>query len=249
VTGDGSVYAWGMKSGDSRQPQHYCSMGFGEVAIMLKPTPIPSFCPGLGRTPIRCVAAGVSHTLFISVFHEVYAVGRTHSGKLGLGQTSGCDGQVLEPTKVKFQGVHIPRIIAASAAVEHSLFLCASGKVWGCGQAKFGQLPTSHACTTNQCVWTPVPLDRLHTFCTGVAAGISMSFFVGECGEVYMSGSARMTHNPFHRPTDHNIATPFRIPDLRQVEQVSVSMELCKHQWEHAIFVCQDVSLYAWGHL
>jgi len=86
-------------------------------------------------------------------------------------------------------------------------------------------------------------------FCTSVAAGISLSFFVGECGEVYFSGTAQQTPWPFGRDPRADPAVPLRVPGLRQIEQVSVSMELSQFQWEHAVFVQQDGGLFAWGHM
>jgi len=100
VTNDGSVYAWGMKSGDPCQPAYTCSMGFGEISTLVHPTPLPCFGPG--STPIRFVTVGVSHTIFVSVFGEVYTVGRNEFSKLGLGINMRAPGAGLESPESAF---------------------------------------------------------------------------------------------------------------------------------------------------
>jgi alpha-tubulin suppressor-like RCC1 family protein len=249
VAEDGAVYAWGMKTGDPHRREHICSMGLGEITTLLHPTSLPSFGSGHGQTPVRFVSAGVSHTIFTTIFGEVYTVGRGDSGKLGLGQTSGVVHQVLRPAKVHFDSRPAPAVVAAAAGARHSLFLTNTGEVWGCGLAQDGQLPTSATPDNNFCFWTPKRMDRLDSFCTAVAAGISLSFFVGECGEVYFSGIARQTSIPFGRTPHANPWDPVQIPGLSQIEHVSVSMELSFYQWEHAIFARRGGRLFAWGHV
>jgi len=252
VTSDGDVYAWGMRSGDPSRPRLSCSMGFGKVATLLHPTRIPGFGSGPGATPIRCVTSGISHSIFVSIHGEVYTVGRAEDGQLGLASSIiGAEHHVLKLTKVTFDTHPTPMVVAVAAGARHSLFLATTGEVWGCGLAKYGALPIT--CPTEErlktsSVWVPRLLDRLQCFCTGIAAGISISFFVGEGGEVLLSGSARQTPFPLGRSIHADPWTPYRIPGLRQIEQVSVSMELSSFQWEHAIFVRQDGSVYAWGH-
>eukprot|EP00927_Polykrikos_kofoidii_P030002 TRINITY_DN25884_c0_g1_i1.p1 TRINITY_DN25884_c0_g1~~TRINITY_DN25884_c0_g1_i1.p1 ORF type:complete len:585 (+),score=51.08 TRINITY_DN25884_c0_g1_i1:255-2009(+) len=249
TTSDGSVYAWGMKTGNPNRPEFSCSMGFGEVATRLHPELLPNFGPGIGCTPIRFVSAGVSHALFVSIFGEVYSVGRTEHGKLGLGRDN--QEHVLSPRKIRFGSQCSTALItAACAGWKHSLFLASNGEVWGCGLARDGALPMKrHGGHGRLDRWEPVLLDRLQCFCTGVATGTTSSYFVGDCGEVWFSGTARQTKTPFGRPLHANPALPYRIPGLRQVEQVSVSMELSFGQWEHVLFYRQDGSIHAWGHV
>jgi alpha-tubulin suppressor-like RCC1 family protein len=192
----------------------------------------------------------VSHTLFVSIYGEVYTVGRSEHGKLGLGRAIEAQGQVVRPSKVHFDTRPAPSIVAASAGAGHSLFLASNGDCWGCGLASAGSLPTTHKAEGNYpIVWTPTHLDKLDAFCTAIAAGASLSFFVGECGGVFFSGTARQTSCPFGRSRLLDPSTPYRIPGLKQIEQVTVSMEFAYFQWEHAVFVHQSGRLYAWGHL
>lgn len=247
VVDDGSVYAWGMKSGDSNRPEHECSMGHGEVETLLSPTPIPCFGPN--KTPIRCVAAGASHALFVSIYGEAYSVGRCEYGKLGLGVSVTAEEHVVSPAKIAFPMRPAPKITTAAAGARHSLFLARSGEVWGCGFARSGALPTTWTLDADMLACAPKLLDRVTCFTTAIAAGILCSFFVSDCGRVFFTGAACQTPCPFERAEMADPAQPFCIPGLRGIEQVSVSMEFAFFQWEHALFACSDGSVFGWGHL
>jgi alpha-tubulin suppressor-like RCC1 family protein len=250
VTPEGSVYAWGLKSGDPNRPDQSCSMGFGEVCTKLLPSLLTTFGPSVGQTPIRSVAAGVSHALFISHSGEVFSVGQSASGKLGLGAAASSSEHVMWPTKLSWgDDTAAPLVVQASAGASHSLFLASSGEVWGCGAGGAGALPTTEIPGNPEaCFWAPTLLDRLPRFCSSLAAGISSSFFVGEVGEVYYCGKPRQAGKPFGRPRNHDPSYPFVIPNLKGIEQVSVSMELSFFQWEHVLFVHESGALLAWGH-
>eukprot|EP00440_Ansanella_granifera_P010743 gb/GFBE01011655.1/.p1 GENE.gb/GFBE01011655.1/~~gb/GFBE01011655.1/.p1 ORF type:complete len:535 (+),score=79.08 gb/GFBE01011655.1/:1-1605(+) len=258
VTDQGQVFAWGLPTGDPDRQDLKCSLGFGEITTCLYPKLLPSFGPG--ATPIRFVATGACHTIFVSVFGEVYTVGNSDWGKLGLGAKTASQKQVLEPRKVYFDVHPKPKIVSAAAGMRHSLFLASSGEVWGCGHERHGQLANlsskvaglsdlpKPASASSSSTWAPLRLDRLPQFCTSVAAGVASSFFVTEFGSVYFCGTACGQSEPFGRPTMHNKAQPFKIPGLKRIVEVSVSMEMTRCKWEHATFQCQDGLLYAWGH-
>lgn len=242
VTSDGEVYAWGMASGDPSHRNHRCSMGFGKIATELQPSRIPCF--GRGEISVRSVACGISHTVFVTSFGRAYAVGRNDHGKLGLGNCT----KAVWPTKLNFESQLCPFIVAAAAGAKHTLLLTNSGHVWGCGAADNGALPTSASALSH--VSSPVLCDKLQCFCISLAAGISMSLFVCERGEVYMTGRSSWTETPFSRCARYRAALcePVQIRGLSQIEQVSISMELSMFQWEHALFACQDGRIFGWGH-
>jgi len=252
VASNGSVYGWGIKSGDLNRPEHSCSMGFGDINTQLHPRQIPGFGSSIGCTPIRSVATGFVHAIFVSVFGEAYTLGQSKDGRLGITEADmdaashqAYPGHIVKPAKVTFVGRPAPYIIAAAAGGHHSLFLASNGEVWGCGSARLGALPIT---THETAIMQPRPLDKLACFCTSIAAGFSCSFFVGECGRGWFAGKARQTETPFQRPLDHRRGVPWQIPDLKQVVQVSVSMELSLYQWEHVLFARRDGSLFGWGH-
>jgi len=248
VSDSGEVFAWGLPSGDPERPHLKSSMGFGKIATCLRPTALPCFGPG--RTPIRCVSTGVSHTLFVSIFGEVYSVGCSKHGKLGLGVRKDKETHILVPQKVHFSCHPSPVILAATAGLRHSLLMSNCGEVWGFGCNQEGQLATSRRLART--LWQPEQLDRLPSFITGLAAGIWSSFFVTDLGHVYYCGSSRylgLKNRCFGRPAGWDKAQPMKIPGLRRIVEVSVSMELSSgHKWEHALFKNERGSLFAWGH-
>lgn len=246
VAQDGGVYAWGMRTGDPNRPEWACSMGFAEITMLLQPTALPCF--GItSQIRIRNVSTGVSHSLFVSDAGEVYAVGQTDSGRLGLGFTE--QQQVNVPIKVQFSARKATHCVATAAGARHSLFLASDGTVFGCGAGASGELPTTTRLDNGKVAWLPRLLDRLPCFCTSVAAGIALSLFVSEGGRVYISGTARQTPTPFGRPTCHSPNSPWCVPGLQNVEQVSISMELTKLLWEHAMFSTSKGQVFAWGHM
>lgn len=242
VTDKGQVYAWGMRSGDLNRLDHTCSMGFSEITTLLYPKLLPCFSGP--EAAIRYVSTGVSHTLFVSFSGEVFAVGRSEYGKLGLSEAT-ANKKVVHPLKVAFPGGRKPTIIAAAAGARHSLFLAKHGRVWGCGSCSQGELAIER---TADVLWTPAVLDRLKCFCTAVAAGISLSLYVCDLGKVFMTGTCSQTLQPLGRPSRAQPEAPWEIPGVKQVELVSVSMELTKFQWEHVIFQTTRGHLFAWGH-
>eukprot|EP00929_Paragymnodinium_shiwhaense_P098815 TRINITY_DN60329_c1_g1_i1.p1 TRINITY_DN60329_c1_g1~~TRINITY_DN60329_c1_g1_i1.p1 ORF type:complete len:597 (+),score=101.59 TRINITY_DN60329_c1_g1_i1:30-1793(+) len=246
VADDGSVYAWGLKSGDIHRPENSCSMGFGDIATQLTPSPLPMFGGQSGQTRVRSVVAGVSHTLFVCETGDVYAVGRMEHGKLGLGTQAFSADHILVPERIP--GLY--RIVAAAAGLYHSLFLADDGVAYGCGMTKEGQLPGDSAEILHygSPAWTVFALDLLPCFCVSLAAGISCSFFVSDGGKVYLSGTTRQTNRPFGRKKDVLPSVPYLIPKLRGIKKVSLSMELSFYQWEHALFITREDKVFGWGH-
>lgn len=256
VSDTGEVFAWGLPSGAPERPHLKCSMGFGKIATCLRPTALPCF--GSGRTPIRCVSAGVTHTLFVSIFGEVYSVGCSRHGKLGLGVRKDLEKQVLVPRKVHFSSHPSPVILTAAAGLRHSLLMSISGEVWGFGCNDEGQLSTSKrsagtaSAVSSRTLWQPVQLDWLPFFVTGLAAGSWSSFFVTDLGDVYYCGSSiylGKKNRCFGRPGSWEKELLMKIPFLRRIVEVSISMELSSaHKWEHVLFKDEKGSLLGWGH-
>eukprot|EP00931_Biecheleriopsis_adriatica_P051645 TRINITY_DN29986_c0_g1_i1.p1 TRINITY_DN29986_c0_g1~~TRINITY_DN29986_c0_g1_i1.p1 ORF type:complete len:545 (-),score=88.01 TRINITY_DN29986_c0_g1_i1:51-1661(-) len=252
----GQVYAWGLPTGDPGRPEMKSSMGFGKITTTLYPTPLDRF--GMSGIPVRYVATGACHTIFVSAFGEAYVVGSSDSGKLGLGQNDRC--QVLSPEKICFPSRNKPCIISAAAGFRHSLFLASNGEVWGCGEGRYGQLAGASQKSTRclpsrssqaallDIAWRPVLLPRLNAFCTSIAAGIATSFFVTEFGHVLFCGMAVNQQEPFGRSELWHEAKPYKIPGLKNILQVSVSMEFSAFKYEHALFQQKGGALFAWGH-
>jgi alpha-tubulin suppressor-like RCC1 family protein len=93
-----------------------------------------------GINPLRgviAIAAGSSHSLFLTKDGRVWATGRNNEGQLGDGTTQ--DRSIVVPV-VKADGSPFDSVIAIAAGHLHSLFLRQDGSVWAVGNNDAGQL-------------------------------------------------------------------------------------------------------------
>lgn len=117
ITAEGRLFMWG--------PNDHGQLGLADRQQRRKATRVP--LPADLR--VRDVAIGNAHTLVLSEDGTVYGMGLNRNGVLGLGLRE----HVLTPTRIP--GLDHEKIIAVAAAQNtHSLFLAASGKLYGCGR-------------------------------------------------------------------------------------------------------------------
>merc|ERR1740129_2218360 len=98
------------------------------------------------------------------------------------------------------------RIRAAACGLRHTLLATTGGEAWGCGGTASGELPVRRSslgalppafAAEGMTAWafevTPRLLDLLPSsedfFVLTVSCGLGTSFFLGENGNVYMTGS------------------------------------------------------------
>ncbi|XP_050413737.1 protein RCC2 [Patella vulgata] len=100
----------------------------------------PHRVKGLTGVKIRSVVTGPTacHCIVITNEGKVLSWGRNEKGQLGHGDTERRD----LPTKVEFLDPF--NIIDAACGKNHTLFLTDKGKVFSCGENKFGQLGLGH---------------------------------------------------------------------------------------------------------
>jgi len=63
-------------------------------------------------------------------------------------------------------------------------------------------------------------------FVTGVSCGLGTSFFLGDSGAVYMSGSVPCDSTPFGRPQSAEPGVPYRLQNLPRVREMAVSLRV-----------------------
>ena len=120
---------------------------------------------------VATVAAGSSHTLFVTTDGTLWAVGDNGNGQLGDGTTTGRSIPVEIATGVSQ--------VAAGAA--HSLFLKTDGTLWATGYNGYGQLGNG----TTTARTTPV---QIATGVAQIAAGSYHSLFVKTDGTLWAMG-------------------------------------------------------------
>ncbi|KAL0478928.1 hypothetical protein AKO1_007824 [Acrasis kona] len=85
------------------------------------------------------VACGSSHTLFITNKRNLYSVGNSCSGQLGLGQTNTIKRVPIHLDFYKING----KVKKVSAGFDHTLILTTDGNIFACGSNSDGQLGLS----------------------------------------------------------------------------------------------------------
>eukprot|EP00966_Prymnesium_polylepis_P276257 6382040-Prymnesium_polylepis.1 len=116
----GEVYAFGGGG--------YGQLGHGNKETQLTPQVIQA----LKGMRVRAVAAGVAHSLVLSVGGEVYSFGRGGEGQLGHGN----EEMQLVPKRIEAVGT----VRAMAAGEVHSMLLTEAGAVYSFGEGESGQL-------------------------------------------------------------------------------------------------------------
>ena len=125
----GQVYAYGYQQDILRGP-----LGLGDYYVTNNG---PEILPFSQDNPIKEIAMGFNHTLFLTETGKVWGCGDNYYGQLGLG-VSLRDNPNAIPLQLNF--FNNLTIIKIAAARFHSLFLTDTGIVYGCGENQKGQL-------------------------------------------------------------------------------------------------------------
>lgn len=132
------VFSWGY----GRVGQ----LGHGDTSNQLAPCNITA----LSKKQIMSIAAGESHSLYVSTDGTLYSSGRSFFGQLGLGDLY----ERLSPNRVQY----IPAVTAVSAGEDHSIAVTQQGHVYTWGQGLLGQL--GHGDREDCTVPTPVQFPQ-----------------------------------------------------------------------------------------
>jgi len=184
---------------------HHCALGLGQdsnivdskrcsslSAAPARPQRVQKFA--LGETRINsssgtavAVTGARYHTLVATSEGHVYAFGLAKAGRLGNGsETQHCP----LPTRV-MGALTTRRVVAVSAAENHSLCLTDTGETYAWGSNRFGQLgvAANEDSNSNNIRSLPRRVDDLkNVHCVAVAAGLKHSIALSRRGEVYVWG-------------------------------------------------------------
>lgn len=123
IASDGQLYAWG--------DNHRAQLGLGTSGDIQK-TP-QEVTGALAHAQVIMAAAGLGHSLALTIDGKVYAWGQNSRGQLGDGGTA----TSKEPKEVQISGAGA--IAAVAAGLEFSLALTEDGKVYAWGRNTHGQ--------------------------------------------------------------------------------------------------------------
>mmetsp|Transcript_1118 Transcript_1118/g.3148 ORF Transcript_1118/g.3148 Transcript_1118/m.3148 type:complete len:532 (+) Transcript_1118:47-1642(+) len=180
--GDGADGALGLGAGDS--------------------VPEPVLVQALAAEHVVDVAAGFSHSVFVTQSGSVFTCGWGHAGRLGHG-----DGDSLDvPRRVAaLDGVHA---VLAAAGEDHTLVVDAQGRAWAFGSGADGQLGSGSEAPALLPARVLGSLE--HSPVVLASAGERHSLFLSAQGDVYACGCGE--HGRLGLGSDESVSEPTRVP-------------------------------------
>jgi alpha-tubulin suppressor-like RCC1 family protein len=188
LTEDGAVYSWGQNN--------FGQLGiWGGVGVR---TPI--LVDNFSNTRITAIHVGQDYSLALSDEGRVYSWGKNEHGQLGNGTTY--TGWTPTP-------IHIPRderVVAIHGGTQHSLALTESGKVYGWGGNRFGQVGDG---TRRASVSKPVQILSLPEgdHVVSLKAGHDYSLALTKQGVLYAWGSNFFAQDDQKGPSFYSVPT------------------------------------------
>ena len=152
-------------------------LGLGNRRASHKPSQV------VGLPPSRSVAAGASHSVAVTRNGSCYTWGYSTHGALGHGTDTSAHQGIVQPLLVEEM---LGRVAAECAAGQHhTVFLCADGAVFSCGQGWQGRLGLGDE--LDRATPHEVRALRGHPI-AAVAANKSHTLFVTTRGAVFATG-------------------------------------------------------------
>lgn len=183
LTKGGDVLSWGSNS--------HGQLGLGKE-VLQQYTPV--LVCALSGVAVTQIAAGATHSLFLTLPGLVYCCGANKSGQLGLnrvdekGRYNICMVPALRPLGVSF----------ISCGESHSAVLTKDGKVYTFGEGSHGQL--GHSSSNNET--GPRLVDGLDGPASQIACGRSHTLVLGSSGQLWAFGKGGKGQIGTGRPED-----------------------------------------------
>ncbi|KAM3615329.1 uncharacterized protein V6R79_000330 [Siganus canaliculatus] len=170
LTKGGDVFSWGLNS--------HGQLGLGREVLLQEK---PDLVCALTGVAVTQVAAGDSHTLFLTLPGLVYCCGANKSGQLGVNRTD---------EKGRFNICMVPALRALgvsfiSCGEAHSAVLTKDGEVFTFGEGRYGQL--GHGSSADEHV--PRLVEGLDGPASQIACGRRHTLVLGSSGRLWAFGS------------------------------------------------------------
>jgi alpha-tubulin suppressor-like RCC1 family protein len=176
-------------------------------------------CQVLCCMPVKLIAAGEFHSLFLQDDNTLWACGGNNFGQLG----DGTDTNRSTPVQI------VTDIKSISAGGNHSLILKQDNSLWACGFNHYGQLGTGD--TFNRLTPTQIMTDV-----KAIAAGREFSLILKQDSTLWACGDNGC--GQLGDGTSTNRHTPIRI--MNDVKDMAAG-------WTHSLILKQDNSLWGCG--
>eukprot|EP00741_Cyanophora_paradoxa_P012699 tig00020616_g12269.t1 len=231
LTASGEVHGFG-----SNENGQLGAEAAGEEANARREVPTPLHVHALESQRVLQVACGETHTAVLLDTGVVATWGAGEIGQLGI---EGAAATRNPPRMVKsLKGKFVVRVACGSY---HTLFLTATGEVYGCGQNSYGQIGTG-AKDANP-VFVPALAKGLWGKpVTGIAAGEAHSVCVTAGGVVHAWGRNRSGQLGLGDQADRTVPTPVRDRVLAGERATHVDCG-----GDHSIVVCQSGRVFCFG--
>jgi uncharacterized repeat protein (TIGR02543 family) len=191
VTEDGKLWAMGGN--------YYSQLGLGNTATRITPEQVT--VPGTAK--VVGVAAGGSHSLYVTEDGKLWGMGYNGSGQLGLGNTT----NRATPEQVTVHGT--VKVIGVAAGSNYSLYVTEDGKLWGMGGNSSGQLGLGDR--TNRTMPAQVTAHGTAKVISVAAGSDSHSLYVTEDGKFWGMGSTNYMQFGGGYGTTNSQLVPVRI--------------------------------------
>ncbi|XP_038548608.1 probable E3 ubiquitin-protein ligase HERC6 isoform X2 [Micropterus salmoides] len=193
LTKGGDVFSWGLNS--------HGQLGLGKE-VSLQHTPV--LVTALTGVAVTQIAAGATHTLFLTLPGLVYCCGANKSGQLGLnrvderGRFNICVVPALRPLGVSF----------ISCGEAHTAVLTKDGKVFTFGEGRHGQL--GHNSSADEV--KPRLVDGLDGPASQISCGRRHTLVLGSSGQLWAFGNGVKGQIGTGRPEDSLAPTLVQLP-------------------------------------
>lgn len=201
------------------------------------------------------IAAGYTHSLFVTENGQVYSTGSNGNGQLGSVILNINNNMILTPMLINTLNIGTDPVIKVAASTYHSLFLTASGRVFSSGLSINGRLGNDRIDNYIQ----PIP-TQINTTNIGdqpivdIDCSINSSFFVTINGDVFACGNAR--YGKLGNDETYQFQEGLPIPVLfpwnnvnnpRQSDVKRQSIVLVSAAANHTLFLTDEGQVYASG--
>ncbi|PIA18416.1 RCC1/BLIP-II protein [Coemansia reversa NRRL 1564] len=179
-----------------------------------------------GELPVK-VQCGLDHTVILTSYNRLFAMGWGADGQLGTGYTADSD------RPVRVSGLDGVPIVDISSTTDFTLALSADNRLFYWGNAEYGQCMVGRKIDK---VLVPMQVPFSSGRIKSIAAGGCHALLLTEAGEVYACGYGALGLGP----DCLSVLEPTLIKGLENIATIDASTDRC-------LAIDHNYSVYSWG--